>query len=149
MNAQFYDDQESLSHMALCGNIFASLADYKKRLMADAEKLGHPLVRSMYLHFHQDPVSYTLTRQFLLGPSLLVAPVMDPGTSSVKVYLPALPEGRKWLSVYGMTAVTVTAYPTWTEHPAPLGKPAVFVDEAAKDDKALQPFFKLIQKIFS
>ncbi|KAJ1553455.1 hypothetical protein HK405_007864 [Cladochytrium tenue] len=140
-NAQPYSDEESLKHLALCGKIFASLGRYRLRLMKEAHELGHPIVRPLYLHFHEDPAVIKIQKQFLLGPSVLVAPVLDPATDKVKVYLPALPDKRRWLSVYGLKPVDTKSYPCWITVAAPLGKPAAFVDEAAASDPDLKPFF--------
>ncbi|KAI9355960.1 family 31 glycoside hydrolase [Zopfochytrium polystomum] len=144
-NAQPYDDEESLKHLAFCGKIFQSLADYKTGLISEAVRLGYPVVRHLYLHFHHDPEAAKLNRQFLLGPHLLVAPVLDPSTDKVRVYLPALPEGRRWLSVYDLKPADVPSYPSRVTSAAPLGRPVVFVDEAARDLESLKKFFSVIQ----
>ena len=40
---------------------------------------------------------YSLDQQFMFGPSLLVAPVMEQGASSKEVYLPA---GSRWYDAH-------------------------------------------------
>ncbi|KAJ3172829.1 hypothetical protein HK101_011093 [Irineochytrium annulatum] len=138
----FRTHEVTLTHMRKCVELFASLSDYKRRLMDEAAAWGYPLIRHMFLHFHEDPAVYSLNRQFLLGSSVLVAPVMDPGVSDVEVYLPKLPtEGARWFDARNLKPVDVTAYPARIKARAPLGKPAVFVTEEAVEDKALAPFF--------
>jgi alpha-glucosidase (family GH31 glycosyl hydrolase) len=63
VNCQFYEDEETLRSYAKCARIFASLADYKKKLMIDASEKGHPLIRHMFLHFHQDSTVWNLNQQ--------------------------------------------------------------------------------------
>lgn len=127
-NAQIYTDGETLSHFATFTRIFAKLADYRQVLMEEAYTKGYPLMRSMAMHYSYDPVSWSLTEQYMFGPDLLVAPVLNPGTvgsytSKVKVYIPA---NTDWIhlwsgkEVYGGTSgkyITVTAY---------IGQPPVF-----------------------
>lgn len=73
-----------------------------------AHREGVPVLRAMLLEFPQDPASDTLDRQYMLGGSLLVAPVFtDDG--SVSYYLPAghwthlltgeVQEGNRWHQV--------------------------------------------------
>ncbi|KAI8833369.1 glycosyl hydrolases family 31-domain-containing protein [Chytridium lagenaria] len=47
-NAQFYDDKETLAHMARCAKIFASLKAYKKILMDQAAAWGYPMISTCF-----------------------------------------------------------------------------------------------------
>lgn len=47
-----------------------------------------PVMRAMPLAFPDDPPAWRFEEQYLLGPSLLVAPVLAPG-GKVQIYLPA------------------------------------------------------------
>ncbi|MFT3783906.1 MAG: alpha-xylosidase [Nibricoccus sp.] len=58
----------------------------------EAHREGIPMMRAMVLEFPNDPACVTLERQYMLGSSLLVAPVLSED-DSVDYYLP---EGR-WL----------------------------------------------------
>mgnify|MGYP001082651860 CR=1 FL=1 len=50
---------------------------------------GAPLVRPLVYHYQDDPETYNIYDQFLLGPGLLACPVTRPGMSHRQVYLPA------------------------------------------------------------
>lgn len=52
-----------------------------------AVKLGIPLVRPMFLEFENDPNTYSLDLQYMLGDSLLVAPIFNK-EGNVRFYLP-------------------------------------------------------------
>ncbi len=49
---------------------------------------GLPIVRPMCLVFQTDPDTHTIDDQFMLGDSLLVAPIVAQGSTSRRVYLP-------------------------------------------------------------
>ena len=68
------------------------LVPYVLGIIEDAVRTGLPVQRSMALAFPGDPVAHAWDTQYLLGPALLVAPVLAPGEET-KVYLP---EGDAW-----------------------------------------------------
>lgn len=68
------------------------LIPYISGILEDAVRTGLPVQRSMALAFPNDHVAQLWDTQYLLGPSLLVAPIMQPGTKT-QVYLP---EGDAW-----------------------------------------------------
>jgi len=128
-SAQVWDDEETISHFARFSRIFAHLAPYRSSLMAEAERKGYPLVRPLFLHFPNDPLSLRLTNEFLLGEDLLVAPVLDSARSTIRVYLPYSRGGWKhvWTGrVYGEGNIGASGNGQWILIEAPLGKPPVF-----------------------
>jgi alpha-glucosidase (family GH31 glycosyl hydrolase) len=50
---------------------------------------GIPVMRAMVLEYPEDTATYGLDEQFMCGPSLLVAPVLERGASTKQVYLPS------------------------------------------------------------
>jgi len=60
----------------------------------DSHRYGLPLLRAMVIEFPSDPACYTLDLQYMLGDSLLVAPVFDE-SGEVTYYVPS---GR-WVSI--------------------------------------------------
>jgi alpha 1,3-glucosidase len=54
---------------------------------------GLPVMRTMWSEFPNDIHALTLQNQWMVGASLLVVPVTDPGKTSVPAYLPP---GSKW-----------------------------------------------------
>ena len=68
-------------------------------LWAQANKThqtGIPMMRAMVLDFADDPACHTLDRQYMLGDSLLCAPVFDEN-GTVQFYLPA----GEWFDLLG------------------------------------------------
>jgi alpha-D-xyloside xylohydrolase len=65
-----------------------SLRPYLVAAGLEAHRTGRPIMRPMQFEFPDDPAVAYLDRQYLLGPSLLVAPVFS-ATGEVEYYLPA------------------------------------------------------------
>ncbi len=83
------------------------LMPYLFAAAAEASRDGIPMMRAMILEFAEDPACAPLDRQYMLGPSLLVAPIFrDDGT--VSYYLPT---GR-WTSLISGTVVDGGAWRT-------------------------------------
>ena len=64
------------------------LLPYLYTLFWEASQRGTPVLRPLLYHFPDDPVTYSLHDQVLLGPHLLVAPMYHPGREHRHVYLP-------------------------------------------------------------
>jgi alpha-D-xyloside xylohydrolase len=64
------------------------LIPYLQGCALEAQANGLPVMRSMALSFPQDRISWQFEEQYMLGGSLLVAPVVRPG-GKVRYYLPA------------------------------------------------------------
>ncbi|KAF5376550.1 hypothetical protein D9757_008298 [Collybiopsis confluens] len=66
-----------------------SLIPYLYQLAIRAHETGHPLQRAMFLEFPEDRTTHHLDMQFMMGPSLLVAPVFVPEDEDTEYYIPA------------------------------------------------------------
>jgi len=78
-------------------------------------------MRAMFLEFPDDPSTYYLDRQYMLGPSLLVAPVFVPLEEESIYYLPA---GR-WTSFFHPGRVIQG--PVWVKECIPINEIPVWV----------------------
>ena len=58
-----------------------------------ASEDGTPVMRPLFYDFPQDEKCYTIEDQYMFGPDILVAPVLEEGAKSRKIYFP---EGTKW-----------------------------------------------------
>ncbi|MBL8160396.1 MAG: glycoside hydrolase family 31 protein [Anaerolineae bacterium] len=65
------------------------LLPYLYTLAFEAHQTGHPIIRPLVYHFPQDKRCQTESFDFMLGSHLLVAPVLEPGARTRRVYLPA------------------------------------------------------------
>ncbi|MFC5407661.1 TIM-barrel domain-containing protein [Cohnella soli] len=76
---------------AICRNYIGEryrLLPYLYSLFYEAHRSGLPIVRSLVMEYPEDRNVYNVCDQFLLGESLLIAPVYRPGVVSRAVYLP-------------------------------------------------------------
>ena len=124
-NFQWWEDDAATAHLVRMVRLFARLAPYRARLIADAVSTGLPLMRALPLHFAADPATHAIHDQFLLGPDLLVAPVHSAGAETWRPYLPA---GTVWTHLW--TGIRRRGG-VRVEVPAPPGQPPVFVRDGA------------------
>ena len=81
-------DEEACDVLRLFTKLKCRLMPYLWNAALEAHSEGVPMMRAMLLEFPDDPASDTLDRQYMLGRSLLVAPIFtEDGT--VDYYLPA------------------------------------------------------------
>jgi len=95
-------DEGTLSAFTQVVLVHASLVPYLYSLAAEASRSGLPLVRYMPLEVPDDPRACQQEQSYFLGPTLLVAPVMEPGATTRTVYLPA----GKWVDYWRGTVYT-------------------------------------------
>ena len=68
--------------------LHTSLLPYFATYAAEAHRTGVPILRHLVLEYPEDPRAATAEYQYLLGESLLVAPVIEQGVVTRKLYLP-------------------------------------------------------------
>ena len=73
------------------------LRPYIAALARNVTVEGAPTVRPLWYEFASDPACYDVDDQYLLGPSILVAPVVVQGATNRSVVFPA---GATWVSVW-------------------------------------------------
>jgi alpha-glucosidase len=82
---------------------------------------GLPLMRALMLEYQDDPETFNLNTEFLFGKELLVAPVMEQGATSKKIYLPQ----GEWIDFNHQQ--TMFQGKQWIDYPASLETIPVFV----------------------
>ncbi|KAF8232393.1 alpha-glucosidase [Tricholoma matsutake] len=97
------------------------LMPYLYNLAIQAHTKGHPLQRAMFLEFLDDRTTHYLDRQYMLGPSLLIAPVLVPNGEKAEYYIPV---GR-WTSFFHPERVVEG--PTWIKDFVPIDEIPVWV----------------------
>jgi len=72
------------------------LIPYLYTLLFESAQTGHPIIRPMVYAFPGDPKCHNESFDFMLGPNLLVASVLEDAARSRPVYLPAANEWCDW-----------------------------------------------------
>ena len=103
-----------------------ALRPYVRDVMRDAHENGQPVLRGLFHGFPDDARTWDVKDQYLFGPDLLVAPVMEAGARSRRVVLPA---GAAWTDLW---SGTVFAGGGEIEVDAPLERIPVFVRDGAQ-----------------
>ncbi len=101
------------------------LRPYMRSLMAAAHESGAPVMRPLFYDFPGEAALWDVADQYMLGPDILVAPVMEEGVRSRSVVLPA---GVHWRNA--RTGEVIPGGQTITV-PAPLDTIPVFVREGS------------------
>ena len=73
------------------------LRPYIRECMKETSENGTPIMRPMFYDFYEDKTTWETEDQYMFGPDILVAPVMEEGVSERRVYLPA---GETWTECY-------------------------------------------------
>jgi alpha-glucosidase (family GH31 glycosyl hydrolase) len=129
-NVQFYTDDDTLQQFDRFAKVYQAWGFLRKRLVQYSAETGVPVMRPLFIHYPNDPIVYTISYQeFMVGPDLLVAPVLDAGKNTVRVYLPA----GNWVHVWSGVPYRSPFKGQWVTVPAPIGQPGLFVKEGIED----------------
>lgn len=121
VNHQFYSDEETMAHFAYMAKVYQAWEPYRLQLVQEASETGLPVVRHPFVEYWDDPNVLDLSyQQFMVGTEFMVAPVLDPETTEVEIYLP---QGY-WVHLW--SGEEKESQGEWFTVPAPLGEPAVF-----------------------
>src|SRR5690606_2242305 len=101
------------------------LRPYVRAVMAEAHEHGQPVMRGMFHEFPDDATCWDLADQYMFGPDLLVAPVLEPGARRRRVYLPA---GARWVEA---ASGVEHAGGRWGGADAPLDRIPVFLRDGS------------------
>jgi alpha-glucosidase (family GH31 glycosyl hydrolase) len=119
-------DDGTLSAFRVAARVHAGLLPYLYSLAAEASQTGLPIMRYLAMEAPDDPRAWQEEQSYFLGPHFLVAPVVEPGVTSRRVYLPP----GEWVDYWRGTIYSGSQEVTV---PAPLdgSGPPVFVRAGA------------------
>lgn len=100
-----------------------NMKPYIKAIMEQAHEKGIAVIRTMFYQFPEDKKCWEIDDQYMFGPDILVAPVMDAGIQTRQVYLPA---GHIWYNMW--TEESISGGIVLSEN-APLGKIPLFTTQ--------------------
>lgn len=119
-NIQLDQNPEILAHFARFTRIHRALMPLFAQLADEAAATGLPMQRPIFLHFPDDTESFSIQTAWLLGPDLLVAPVLTEAATTQQCHLPS---GCDWIHLWSQSrhpgGQTITVE-------APIGEPPLF-----------------------
>ncbi len=118
-NLQYDSTPELLACFARWSRVHAHLAPYVRALSTEAAQTGLPLQRPLFLEYPDEPALFAVQDQYLYGPDLLVAPVIEEGADRREVVLPGEAPWRHCWSGEDFA-------PGTHQVAAPIGAPPVF-----------------------
>jgi alpha-glucosidase len=126
-NWRWNSDEETENHFRKFTYVHCALMNDFMMLAAEAEETGAPIVRHMMLVFPEDSETWNLSDQYMIGDSLLFAPVTERSATTWSVYLPDGLWFDVWTgeSVEGGRRITVDA---------PIGSPPAFSRGQDRED---------------
>jgi len=126
-NWRWNTDEGTTSHFRKFAFVHCALMNDFMMLAAEAETSGAPILRHLMLVFPNDPETWDISDQFMIGTNLLVAPVTEEGARSRSVYFPAGSWYDVWTGnqVQGGQRLTVEAL---------IGSPPVYARDQDRDD---------------
>lgn len=82
-----------------------ALLTYMYTLFHEAHTSGSTVMRALSWEFPNDQSLRGVGTQFLLGPSLLITPVLEPNVDYVRGVFPGVAEGERWYDWYSLQRV--------------------------------------------
>ncbi|GAA1953796.1 glycoside hydrolase family 31 protein [Microbacterium aquimaris] len=128
-------DAEVLSQVRELVHLRERLVPYIAAAAREAVGSSRPLMRPLSFEHPDDPAVWEHPLQWYFGDDLLVAPVLEPGVTSVEVYLPA----GAWVDVW--TGEEVTGGAVGTVDVSVRGRIPVFARAAAWREGGLKEVF--------
>jgi alpha-glucosidase len=117
--------EPTLTHIRAIVEERYRLLPYLYSLTERASRTGEPSLAPAFFYFPSDPLTWNDDTTFMVGPAMLVAPVLSPGATRRPVYLPA---GSEWIDTrFDQRLAGGTVH----DVAAPLASPAVFVKAPA------------------
>jgi len=86
-------------------NVCYSLLPYVYTLFQQAHTTGSTVMRALAREFPNEPTLAGAGRRFLLGPCLMVTPVLEQGMTTVDGVFPSTKQGEIWYDWYNQTAI--------------------------------------------
>ena len=104
-------NQQTLDTFRSYARLHISLFPYFNTYAHKAAETGMPVMRALLLDFPNDPKTYDLSAEYMLGDKILVAPVIEQGATTRSLYLPQGTWSNYWTGkvMSGGRQVTISA----------------------------------------
>lgn len=133
-NFQYYENKETMALLARMTDIHIALKPYLMNAVRENSESGLPVQRPLFVHYENDPKTYDIQTEYLLGRDLLVAPVYLSGKEEWEVYLP----DDAWIHLWTGKEYGKGSHVAETK----MGFPAVFYRKETKWRKVFEDIYK-------
>lgn len=133
-NFQFYQNEDTMKHMARMTSIRVMLKPYIKQLIKEASEKGYPVQRPLFMHYEKDPLAYDLQYEYLFGEDLYVKPVVKEHQETQSVYLP----DDEWVHLFSGKIYQSGHHVV----KAPIGYPPVFYKKSSSFNHVFEAITK-------
>jgi len=130
-----YLGNEEYKIISELAQIHEKLSGYLKITEKKAVNTGLPMMHPLFLQFPDDKQSWNIDSQYMLGDSLMIAPVVKKQNKKMHVWLPA----GKWQHIWSKKVYSSTGI--FIQISTPLGKPPVFINLNGESATELQDQF--------
>ena len=141
INHQFDSDEETLNHFVKFSKVYAALSEYRQKIMLEAQSKGWPLNRAMLFYHANQRETLDMYDQFYLGSDFIVAPILDPGANSRKVWLPK----GSWTHIWSQKIYNSDLASQTITISAPMGQPPVFVKTDSREAQDIGGIIRNLQ----
>ena len=90
------EDDDQIANWRRWAKLRTQLYPYLQAAAFDYRRTGTPIMRHLLLAYPDDPSALARDDEYLFGPDLLAAPVIEPGATTRSLYLPA----GKWIDLW-------------------------------------------------
>ena len=94
--SRYHKDKDFIDLIRRKFDMHYNLIPYQYMLQKESSETGIPAIRHLALEFSEDVASYNIETEFMLGDSLLIAPVLNDYVDKIEVYLP----DDTWYNIY-------------------------------------------------
>jgi len=102
-------------------NLRERLKPYIKSIMAETHHLNTPVIRPLFYDFPNDNKAWNIEDEYMFGPQILVAPIMEEGCGKKDIYIP---QGGRFKNAWTNESVPEGEIITVS---APLGMIPIFI----------------------
>ena len=130
--AEYHRNPDIIPIYRLFANLRMSLVPYLYQEARHCVETGRPMMAHLMLEWPEDPICLDIDHQYMLGRSLLVAPILQEGALEREVYLPS----GIW---HGLFTGQAHEGPAWVSTPCGLDAIPVFVREGSVLPMSIAP----------
>eukprot|EP00835_Amoeboradix_gromovi_P003344 NODE_217_length_14216_cov_0.430545.p2 type:complete len:637 gc:universal NODE_217_length_14216_cov_0.430545:8957-7047(-) len=135
---QVYSSNTTIKYFKQAIDKHAALKEIRDELMMEYQANGLGLFRALYLYYPNEKPVWNIRDQFLYGPNILVAPIMQANKFERRLYLP----NEAWIHIYSKKEYKQG----WITIKSDYGKTPIFVRKEYYSSRKLAKLLEIVEK---